>query len=382
MHSLDADYAAGLLDAHEAPCLSLYQPTHRHRPENQQDSIRFKNLLKLMEASLRQMYPAREAHPHLAPFRTLAGDGSFWNHTLDGLAVLGAPGFFRAYRLQRAVPELAVVAESFHLKPLLRVLQSSDRYQVLGLSRSHIRLYAGNRDVLDEVEPDPRVPRTLGEALGEELTEPHHTVASYGTGARGPAMHHGHGSRKEEIDVDTERFFRAVDRAVLERHSRPSGLPLILAALSEHHALFRRVSRNPFLTSDGIDVHPDTLPPEALRARAWRVIEPRYLGRLGALVEEFASAKPRGLAGDDLAQVAEAAVAGRIATLLVAADCQLPGRLDGATGRIARDDLGRPEVDDLLDDLAELTLKRGGGVVVVPGERMPTATGLAAIYRF
>jgi hypothetical protein len=63
-------------------------------------------------------------------------------------------------------------------------------------------------------------------------------------------------------------------------------------------------------------------------------------------------------------------------------DRQLPGRLDGATGRIARDDLGRPEVDDLLDDLAELTLTRGGGVVVVPGERMPTATGLAAIYRF
>jgi hypothetical protein len=78
---------------------------------------------------------------------------------------------------------------------------------------------------------------------------------------------------------------------------------------------------------------------------------------------------------------AEAAVAGRIATLLVEADRQLRGRLDRATGRIARDDLGRPEVDDLLDDLAELPLTRGGGVVVVPGERMPTATGLAAIYR-
>ena len=54
MHSLINDYAAGLLGSHEAPCLSLYQPTHRHHPDNQQDPIRFRNLVKSMEQSLRQ----------------------------------------------------------------------------------------------------------------------------------------------------------------------------------------------------------------------------------------------------------------------------------------------------------------------------------------
>jgi hypothetical protein len=34
MHSLLNDYAAGLLKGHEPPCLSLYQPTHRHHPAN------------------------------------------------------------------------------------------------------------------------------------------------------------------------------------------------------------------------------------------------------------------------------------------------------------------------------------------------------------
>jgi hypothetical protein len=43
-------------------------------------------------------------------------------------------------------------------------------------------------------------------------------------------MHHGHGGKKDEADIDAERFFRAIDRAVLEHHSRPSGLPLMLAA--------------------------------------------------------------------------------------------------------------------------------------------------------
>ena len=36
----------------------------------------------------------------------------------------------------------------------------------------------------------------------------------------------------------------------------------------------------------------------------------------------------------------------------------------------------------MLDDIAELVLKNGGQVVIVPNERMPTRTGIAAIYRF
>jgi hypothetical protein len=36
----------------------------------------------------------------------------------------------------------------------------------------------------------------------------------------------------------------------------------------------------------------------------------------------------------------------------------------------------------MFDDLAELVLAKGGEIVVVPAERMPTDSGLAAIYRF
>jgi hypothetical protein len=376
------NYLSEFLGAHEPPCLSLYQPTFRHHPENQQDPIRFRNLVKTLEESLRRKYPASEIPAFLEPFQALTVDRDFWNHTLDGLAVLGAPDLFRVFKLQRPVPERAIVADSFHIKPLLRIWQSADRYQVLGLSRQEIKLFEGNRDALDEIELAPGVPRTLTDALGEELTQPHQTVASYGLGAKGTPMRHGHGGRKDEVDKDAERFFRAVDRAILEHHSRPSGLPLLLAALPEHHALFHQVSHNPFLMAEGIDIHPDALALDALRARAWRAVEPRYLARLAGLVEEFGAAQSKDLGSDDLAQVAEAAVAGRIATLLVEADRQLPGRIDAATGQIEFADLADPEVDDLLDDVGEWVLKMSGHIVIVPGERMPTRTGIAAIYRF
>src|SRR5690606_31824490 len=92
-------------------------------------------------------------------------------------------------------------------------------------------------------------------------------------------------SKREKGDTDRERFFRIVDRVVLEHHSRPAGVPLLLAALPEHHHPFRRITRNGFLLDDSLDVHPDALSPADLRERAWRAIEPHYLIRLDGLVE-------------------------------------------------------------------------------------------------
>lgn len=383
MDSLKEDYAAGLLEACEPPCLSLYQPTHRHHPENQQDPIRFRKLVKVLEESLLQRYPTDEIRPLLDPFLALADDRDFWNHTLDGLAVLGARGMFRVYRLQRPVSELVVVADSFHTKPLMRILQSADRYQILGLSRQEIKLFEGNRDALDEIEPAHGVPRTITEALGEELTESHQTVASYGgVGGSHSPMHHGHGGKASEVDSDAERFFRAIDRGILEHHSQPSALPLILATLPEHRHMFHQVSHNPFLLVEGIDIHPDALPIDELRQRAWQVFEPHYLARLAALVEEFGRARSQDLGHDELARVARAVAVGRVATLLIEADREVPGRIDAATGDVEFDDLAPLEIDDALDDLGALALKMGGEVVIVPTERMPTETGIAAIYRY
>ncbi|MBE0567438.1 MAG: hypothetical protein IH621_15890 [Krumholzibacteria bacterium] len=384
MNTFAEDHAAGLLDNCDPPCLSLYQATHRHHPENQQDPIRFGNLVKKLEKSLLQKYPKDEVRPLLEPFLALAGNRGFWSHTFDGLAVLGAKGIFRVYKLQRPVAELVVVADSFHTKPLMSNLQSADRYQVLGLNRQAIKLFEGNRDALDEIGLHQDVPGTLTDALGEELTEPHQTVASYGgVGGSQPAMRHGHGGGAAEVDIDAERFFRVIDRKILEHHSQPSGLPLILASLPEHHHLFHEISANPFLVGESIDVHPDALSSlDELRVRAWQLMEPRYLDRLATLVEEFGSARSQGLGDEDVAQVARAVVGGRVATLLIEMDREIPGRIDAGTGEIAYGDLAHPEVDDVLDDLGTLALKMGGEVVFVPTERMPTKTGIAAIYRY
>lgn len=383
MRLLTNDLLTAIAGHTEAPCLSLYMPTHRHHPGNQEDPVRFQHLVKELRKALENNHSDDVIQPLLKPFEELGGNHDFWNHTLDGLAVFGAPGLFEVVGLQRAVRELGVLADSFQIKPLRRFLQSTDRYQILGLSLHEIKLFEGNRDTLDVVDLRPGVPETITQALGKELTEAHQTVAAYGgTGAQSASMSHGHGGRKDEADVDEDRFFRAIDRAILEHHSQPSGLPLMLAALPEHHGVFRQISHNPFLMDDGLKIHPDTISIDELRERAWEVFEPRYQERLAALADDFAVAKSKDLGLDDLAEVGAAAVAGRIATLLIEADREIAGRVHAGSGHVHFDDSNPSQGDDLLDDLGEWALKKGGSIVIVPSDRMPTKTGAAAICRY
>ncbi len=384
MELLTNELIQELLAVNQSTCLSLYMPTHKKHPENLQDSILFKNLVRQMEESLMQKYSAAEVQKHLEPVKALVNDNDVWNHTLDGLAVFSAEGIFKVVRLHKSVEELAMVADSFHTKPLRQYLQSGDNFHVLCLTLHDIRLFEGNRHSLFEVELTADIPKTITEALGDELTDKHTTVESYGgIGGESSPMHHGQGGKKEETEKDAERFFRMVAGTIYERFSKPSGWPLILAALPEHHSLFHKVNKNPLLLSKGISINPSSVPTEKLANMAWETMEPEYNLKLDSLVARFEQARANGKGSDDYKVVAVAAVEGRVDTLIVEADRIIAVRITNlVTGNTQKKDLTNPKVDDLLDDLGELTTKMGGLVMVLPTDKMPSETGLAAIFRY
>ena len=384
MDLLTKELVQELLAADQAPCLSIYMPTHRTHPENLQDIILFKNLVRQLKESLLQKYSAGEVQKHIEPFETLADDNSIWNHTSDGLAVFSATGLFKVVGVHKSFEGLALVADSFHTKPLRQYLQSLDHFHVLGLTLHDIRLFEGNRHSLAEVDLTADTPKTITEALGDELTDKHTTVASYGgSGGESSPMRHGHGGRKDETEKDTERFFRVVANTIYEQYTKPSGWPLILAALTEHQSLFKKVNKNPLLLTNGIEINPSSVSAEKLADMAWEIMEPEYNLKLESLVSLFEQARANGKGSDDYKEVAVAAVEGRIDTLIVEADRIIPVRITNlVTGNTQKKDMLDPKVDDLLDDMGELVMKMGGEVMVLPAGKMPSDTGLAAIYRY
>ena len=384
MKLLTKELIQELLAVEQAPCLSLYMPTDRTHPENLKNPIRFKNLVSELEESLLQKYSANEVKEYLEPLETLVNDNDIWNYTKDGLAVFSAEGIFEVVSLHKSVEELAMVADSFHTKPLRQYLQSVDHFHVLGLTLHDIRLFEGNRHSLTEIELTDDTPKTIAEALGDELTDKHTTVASYGgSGGESSPMHHGHGGRKDETEKDTERFFRIVANTIYEQYTKPSGWPLILAALPEHHNLFQKVSKNPLLLPNGITINPSAVSPDQLAKMAWEIMEPEYNLKLETLVDRFEQARANSKGSDDYKEVAVAAVEGRVDTLIVEADRIIAVRVTNlVTGNTQKKDMKNPRVDDLLDDMGELVIKMGGQVMVLPTDKMPSETGLAAIFRY
>ena len=384
MELLTKELIQELLAADQAPCLSIYMPTHRNHPDNLQDIILFKNLVRQIKESLVQKYSAGEVQKHLEPFETLADDNNTWNHTFDGLAVFSATGLFKVVGVHKSFEELAIVADSFHTKPLRQYLQSLDHFHVLGLTLHDIRLFEGNRHSLTEVELTADTPKTINEALGDELTDKHTTVSSYGgSGEDSSHMHHGHGGRKDETEKDTERFFRVVANTIYEQYTKPTGWPLMLAALTEHHNLFQKINKNPLLLTNGIEIDPSSVSPDKLENMAWEIMEPEYNLKLDRLVASFEQARADGKGSDDYKEVAVAAVEGRVDTLIVEADRIIPVRITNlVTGNTQNKDMTNPKVDDLLDDMGALVMKMGGQVMVLPTGKMPSETGLAAIFRY
>ena len=291
------------------------------------------------------------------------------------------------FRLQRSVPELAVANDRMHLKPLLRIAQSADRYQILAITLDSVRLFEGNRDGVDEVRLGESVPKTVEEALGRELTEKGQTGFPQGysrASERGDPMQveSGGAGRQDEIDRDRERFFREVDRAILEHHSRKSRLPLILAALPEHQFHFRKLSHNEFLLPEGIENDASLLSHDELRQKSWMVMQPRYIKRLEGFINQYGESRGQGLATDQLEQIGQATLEGRVATLLVEAERRIPGVVDKEQGKAVAVEDDSATTPDLLDELTIWTLEQGGEVISVPTERMPTESGAAAIYRY
>jgi hypothetical protein len=373
-----------LLAADQMPLISLYMPTHKTHPENLQDVILYKNLLREIKDALLEEYSERETQTHLNPLEALVDNKDIWNHTFEGLAVFSAPNLFKVVRVRKTFEALVMVADRFHTKPLRHYLQSLEHFHVLGLTLHDIRLFKGDRHSLTEVKLSSDIPKTITEALGGELTEKHTTVASYGGAGGGSSpAHHGHGGRKEETEKDAERFFRVVADSIYEHYSKPTRWPLILAALPEHHSLFREVNKNPLLLSSGIDIDPSSVDTDKLAEMAWEIMEPEYILKLDSMVEMFERARVHGKSSDDYKEVAAAAVEGRVDTLLVEADRIISvGLEDLVPDNILTEYVDNPIIVDLLDDLGELVTRMGGHVVILPASKMPSKTGLAAIFRF
>lgn len=367
----------------DSPHVSIFLPTIRAGAETQQNPIRFKNLLR--EAQQRLLERGMDkgaAEAYLERARNLVDDFDFWQHQEEGLAVFLADGFFETYRLPLSFTELAAVEDRFHVKSLFPLFNDQGRFFLLALSQKNVRLLRGDRYRIAEVDLQD-VPKSLADALGSDLTEPHvqyHTGSNASRQQRGPIFH-GQGAGEEDSKDEIRKFFHVLDDG-LKEYLGTSRAPLVLAGVDYLLPLYREVTDYAHTVEEGVTGNPDELSPDALHERAWELVVPVFRREREQAREDFGDRLGTGRASGDLAEVVPAAMDGRVDTLFVASGVRRWGAFDAEQRAVEHHDEQTAESEDLLDLAAIHTQLNGGTVYAVDPDEVPDGGDVAAVYRY
>lgn len=359
-----------LAQAEEFPCISIQMPIEYHA-DGEQNPIRIRKLLRQARTELEALgLKQKEIDGLLGSFARLQEVNFAHEGGGNGLAVFAAPGFYREIKTPFRLPELAVVAQKFHIKNLLALLQADATFYVLALSANRVRLLQCTRAEAGPV-PLPDVPSNARSVLAikeEDRSLQLHTSSTVG---HFNVTFHGSGvTTQEQKKEDLLEFFQAVDKA-LWPVLREERAPLVLAAVDYYHSLFRQVNTYPELTETGITGNCDHMDDRQLREKAWPVVEPLVRAARESDEARFHYRNSKGMGSIKLRQAVEASCFGRIEVLFAPSDVERWGTCQRDTGKVEIHDQRRPGDVDLINEAAINTILHGGTLYLVPRDQLP-----------
>lgn len=375
-----------LYQEREGNCVSIYMPTQPQMTETEQGRIQLKNLLteaekRLLAAGLR----VPDAQKLLEPAQKFLWDKLFWRHQDEGLALFLAAETFYYYKLPYDFEAQVVIADHFHIKPLLPLLADNGQFFILALSQNQAKLLQGTRHSIREVD-EAEIPASLAETMiadrPEKQLQYHTSTGSPFSGKRG-AIFHGHDAAGKISRTNIQRYFRKINSG-LSAWLANEHAPLLLAGVDYLLPLYKEVNSYPYLVDKGISGNPEELRAEELGLRGWAIVEPMFEQARQQAAAQYQQLRGNAneRAANDPAQIVPAAFHGRIETLFVALGERLWGRFDAEAGTVELHQEEERGDDDLLNTVAIQTMLNGGTVYAVPLAEMPDETALAAVYRY
>ena len=380
MNMIGKSEIESLVQLQKGPSVSIYMPVSRIG--EQQDAIRYKNLLSGIEKKLvDQGVRKPEARTLLEAEYTFAREPENWLHLgADGLAVFLSDNTRLRYHLPLSFTELATVGRRFHIKPLIPLL-ASEEFLVLGLSKKRIRLFHGDRYTIREIELPEGTPKSMAEALQYDDPQSQLQYHATSTGGGQRPTYHGQGVGIDDEKSNLERYFQAVDSGLFPL-LEDKEFPIVLAGVEELHGIFQRITSSHTLLPGGITGNANDLSTAEFHRRAWQIAREYFAEGEREVVRNFRDSLAGSRAVNDLRSVLAAAFDGRVASLFVAGDEHVWGTFDSAKRQAVLMDKNDENAIDLLDQAVAWTFCRKGSVYVRKRQDMPADTPICALLRY
>lgn len=372
-----------LIETKSDYCISIFMPVHRLG--DQQDSLRYKNLLAEAEKllTIKGMRSA-EAVKLLEPEKELAEVAEYWmNMGADGLAVFCTGDMRERYPLPRKVEESVTVAEYFRVKPLIPLITGTGRFFVLALNKINTRLFLGSRFSMIECGLPEDTPASIDEALRYDDPQKqlqYHTGTAPSSVRRG-AMFHGHGVGKDEERENTIRFFQQL-AGNLYPVFHEQQIPVVLVGVESLPPLYREQDNSGLLVEATIDSNPEAMTGQALHEMAWQKVSPFFAEEEKTDYAKFADLQGTGKTSTDIAEILPAADNGRVEVLFVAENSEQWGLYNPEEQEVEFAEENAAGSADLFDLAVSWILKNGGSVYVKKQDEMPGSEKIAALMRY
>jgi hypothetical protein len=364
-------------------CVSLFMPTHRARPQTEQDPIRLKNMLRVAEERLAERgLSKKQIEPIMETPRRLLSDFGFWERQGDGLAVYFSNEIMQTYRLPLSFPELVVVAENFHIKPILPMLADDGSFFLLTLSQKEVRLYKASRHEVEEVAfPDGL--STLEDLFGTAVFSRETQVrsATRSTPSKGGyGVFHGHDPQEDE-KKHILSWMHVVDEEIAGSINETNA-PLVVACVDYLFPLYQEANTYHKLAAESLPGNPEEMSVPQLHKSAWVLVQSIFKKERLEAAARFTDLSATGKTTDEIDEAVLAAIHGRVDTLFVDVGLEVWGDVDAEQMKVIIHQR-RETCDTDLTNLAAIhTLLNGGSVFPLsPVEGLIRAPA-QAIFRY
>ncbi|MBI1294901.1 hypothetical protein GC175_08085 [bacterium] len=346
------------------PCVTITLPTHRTSPQNRQDPVRVKNLLKEATDRLLSEFDKREIDPLLVRMENLAESIDF-RHVHDGLVLCVNQDVGHLFHLPYTIPERVIIDKSFFTRDLVYVMNRHLRYWTLVLSEQPTRLFEATRDDLIEIREE-----------GFPLTHE-------GPGGAQP-LPGGFGVQRSAYrDEQHRQFFRQVDSA-LRPFLVDDPLPLVVVGVDRFLSFFNEVSEHKDAIVATLNGSHDRTSPHELGKLVWPLLSDHFAEQKQTALSALDQAVGEKKYASAIGEVWHLAQQGRGKLLLVEENYHQPARLDeSGMHLIPTDEATGPEMmEDAVDEIIEIVLRKQGQVVFVPDGVLEAHQRIALVLRF
>lgn len=348
----------------EYPSVSILSPTHRTFPENQQDNIRVRNLIKEAKNRLTKEFGKRESEILVKKLDDIADEVDY-NNALDGLAIFVNKHTSKIFYLPFKVLERVIIDETFATRDLVFAINRSPRYWVLALSEKPTRLFEGFHDTLNEIKNDDFPVEYEGPAETESLPG-------------------GKDIKNPTYGADQSKsFFRNVDNK-FNKYFKEEKLPIGLLGVDKNLSFFNEVASNIEHVITSVSGNYDKLSPHELSKIIWTPMKKEFnkarqevFGR----IEKAINSKKFVSGIDEVWQTTEQ---GKGDTLIVEEDYHVSAKVDSNTQHLILTDIKDKSgaMEDAVDEVIEKVIAKGGKVVFVNNNSLEKYSRIAMILRY